>query len=609
MNHSPQRSWHVSVASIVASFVALFFNATARAAGPDGPIPVRVVQTDGQWKLLRGDKPYFIKGAGGGGSKPLLTECGGNSFRTWGIGSETERELDEAQKLGLTVTVGIWLGHKEQGFRYDDPQAVQKQFDDAKKAVLKYKDHPALLMWALGNEMEVNDDSPEMWKAIQELAKMVHEVDPAHPTMTVIAELGSNKTQQIHQRCPDIDVVGINSYGGGASLAERYRKAGGIKPFVVTEFGPPGTWEIKFNAFGAAPELTSTEKAKFYRATYEQSVLGAPGLCLGSYAFTWGHKIEATATWFGLLLPDGSRLAAVDTLQELWTGKAPTQLCPSINKLALTGPDEVSRGATVTAAIVEIGGLASKETQIEWALFHEQSSYALDGTGSKPTADYPDAIATNGQPHVSVTMPNSGGVYRLYCYVHDGQKRAAVGSLPIKVKGPASLAKAAVPKLPLVVYADEQPATPFTPSGWMGNAKSISMESDCTDNPHSGKTCLRVGFDKRDDWGSVVWQHPANDWGDLPGGYDLTNAEKLVFWARGKTGGEKVKFGYGLLGIEKKYHDSSKVEQEYTLTKEWKEYTIDLGEKELTRIKSGFLWNLAGQGQPVEFYLDDIEYR
>ena len=608
MNQSPLRCWLPSMGLIVVTLAVWLIDATASAADPLKPIAVRVVQTDDRWKMLRGDKPYFIQGAGGGGPKSLLAECGGNSFRTWGVGPETDRELDEALKLGLTVTVGIWLGHKEHGFRYDDPPAVQKQFDDAKQAVLKYKDHPALLMWALGNEMEVHDDSPEMWEAIQELAKMVHEVDPAHPTMTVIAELGSDKTQQIHQRCPDIDVVGINTYGGGASVAERYRKAGGTKPFVITEYGPPGTWETKLNSFGAAPEKTSTEKAQFYRATYEQSVLGAPDLCLGSYAFTWGHKIEATATWFGLLLPDGSRLAAVDTLQELWTGKAPAQHCPSINKLILTSPDEVSRGVIVTAE-VELDREVSDETQIEWALFHEQSSYALDGTGSKPTSEYPDAIVINGQPQVSVTMPNSGGVYRLYCFVHDGQQRAAVGSLPIKVKGPVALAKAAVPKLPLVVYADNQSTPPFAPSGWMGNARAISLEDDCTDNPHSGQTCMRVRFNQENDWGSVVWQHPANDWGDQPGGYDLTNAEKLVFWARGKSGGERVKFGYGLLGIEKKYHDSSKAEQEVTLTQEWKEYTIDLSEKELTRIKSGFVWNLAGQGQAVEFYLDDIEYR
>jgi hypothetical protein len=132
---------------------------------------------------------------------------------------------------------------------------------------------------------------------------------------------------------------------------------------------------------------------------------------------------------------------------------------------------------------------------------------------------------------------------------------------------------------------------------------------DCTDNPHASKHCIKVTYSDPANWAGVIWQHPANDWGDKPGGYDLSGAEKLTFWARGAEGGEKVKFGYGSLGLEKKYHDSSKEQIEVSLTRQWKEYTIDLNEKDLSRIKSGFLWSLAGQGKPLTFYLDDIKYQ
>src|SRR6266511_521872 len=75
-----------------------------------------IVRCSAGWRLLRDGKPYFIKGAGGGASKALLAHLGGNSFRTWGVGDETMRQLDEAQKLGLTVTLGIWLRHESDGF-------------------------------------------------------------------------------------------------------------------------------------------------------------------------------------------------------------------------------------------------------------------------------------------------------------------------------------------------------------------------------------------------------------------------------------------------------------------------------------------------------------
>ena len=43
---------------------------------------------------------------------------------------------------------------------------------------------------------------------------------------------------------------------------------------------------------------SSTEKASSYRRAWEQGVAGQPA-CLGGYAFLWGNKQEATATWFG----------------------------------------------------------------------------------------------------------------------------------------------------------------------------------------------------------------------------------------------------------------------------------------------------------------------
>ena len=609
---SPNPRWNDCVRGcVLLAILSPCILGTDRARAADAPASVRVqvVQRDGKWLLLRDGKPYFIKGAGGDGPKALLADCGGNSLRTWGVGADTQKELDEAQKLGLTVTVGLWLGHKDHGFRYDDPQAVQKQFDDVKRAVLKYKDHPAVLAWGLGNEMEIDNDTPALWKAVQDLARMVHEVDAQHPTMTVVAEIGGDKVRHIHQYCPDIDVIGVNSYGGGPSLAERYRKAGGTKPFVVTEFAQPGTWEVPLTAFGAAPEMTSTAKAGFYRDTYTKTVLGAPDLCLGSYAFVWGHKIEATATWYGMFLPDGSKLAAVDAMQERWSGKPPARPCPVMKKLTLDGKDQVSAGDTVKAG-VETGDAAGETVKIEWALFGEQAGYDdLQGLGKDPTPSYPEAIEKNGEPQVTLKMPRSGGVYRLYCYLRDAHGGAAVGSLPIKVAGPVALIKAAAANLPLVVYAGGQKATPYAPSGWMGDVKAIQMDLECTEQPHAGKVCLKVTFNQKDGWGGVAWQHPADDWGDKPGGYDVTGAEQLSFWARGQEGGEKVKFAYGLIGIEKKYHDSSRGEIEVTLTKEWKQYKIDLSEKELTRVKSGFVWTVGGQGKPLTFYLDEIEYK
>ncbi|HUJ09332.1 MAG TPA: hypothetical protein VL171_04840 [Verrucomicrobiae bacterium] len=109
-------------------------------------------------------------------------------------------------------------------------------------------------------------------------------------------------------------------------------------------------------------------------------------------------------------------------------------------------------------------------------------------------------------------------------------------------------------------------------------------------------------------WGGIIWQDPPNDWGDKPGGYNLSGATKLTFWARGETGGEKVKFVFGVIKREKPHFDTASGELDVVLTRDWTQYSIDLAGKDLSRIKTGFGWTVSGQGKPITFYVDDVKY-
>ncbi len=112
-------------------------------------IPVELEKTEQGWQLLRGGEPYFIKGAGGSGSLELLAASGGNSIRTWSTDGAGEI-LDQAHALGLTVTVGIWLGHERHGFDYNDEDQVREQLERAREAVLRFNVHASLLLWGFG---------------------------------------------------------------------------------------------------------------------------------------------------------------------------------------------------------------------------------------------------------------------------------------------------------------------------------------------------------------------------------------------------------------------------------------------------------------------------
>ncbi len=583
-------------------------------SGEPPPSAAGVVQlrkTGAGWELTRNGSPYFVRGAGGEGSKELLARLGGNSVRTWGV-DDLQRKLDDAHRNNLSVAVGIWLGHERHGFNYGDPAQVAKQRDAVRETILRYKDHPAVLLWGLGNEMEGYEkgDNPAIWSAVNDLARLAKSLDPHHPTMTVIAEIGGERVPCLHRQCPDIDIVGINSYAGAATLPERYRAAGGTKPYILTEFGPPGPWEVEKTRWGAAVEPSSSEKALAYRRSYQKAVLDARGLCLGSYAFIWGHKQEATATWFGMLLPDGTRLGPADVLSTFWSEKPPPNRCPVTESLTHAGPAEVDPGAVVRAKLSATDS-EGDPLSVRWVLQADPLTAKVGGDAEEVPPTFSSAIVDSDARGAEVRMPAGGGGYRLFAYVSDGRGGAAVANIPLFVRGPVQLPAGNPVKLPLVVYDEAGRVNPpYVPSGWMGNMKALKFDEKCEARPRAGKTCIRIDYTAPGAWAAIAWQNPANDFGDKPGGWDLTGAKRLSVWLRGETGTETVTIEFGILGPDKKFPDTAKGKlADITLSSEWREYVLNVpAMADMTRIKTGFVISFRGAGKPTTIYLDDCKF-
>ena len=511
----------------------------------------------------------------------------------------------DASALGLSVTVGIWLGHERHGFDYDDETQVRKQLERARQAVLRYKDHPAVLLWGIGNEMEGfgSGDNPAIWEAVNDIAAMVKKLDPLHPTMSVTAELGGGRIEGVQKRCPAIDIHGINSYGGAPSVAERYHAGGATKPYVLTEFGPPGVWEIPKNDWGAPAEPTSTDKASFYRRSYERGVTGAPGLALGSYVFTWGFKMEATPTWYGMFLPDGAPLGAVDVMTELWSGRPPANLAPTVEPMVIEGESQLDPGSEVRVRAV-IADPEGAPIRVHWVLRRESGEYTTGGDFRPVPPEVQGAVLEGRTNGARLRMPKDPGPYRLFLYAYDAAGRAATANVPLLVKGEVRT------PMPFYVYRDGFDGMPWTPSGWMGAIESLTLNGDHAANPHEGKACIQMRFvGEVGTWVGVAWQHPPNNWGDKEGGYDLSGAKYLELWARGEYSTEKISIAVGLLGGDKAHPDSGKTTAEdIRLTREWRRYRIRLKKLDLSSIKTGFVVTLSGQGSPLTVYLDSIRF-
>jgi hypothetical protein len=567
-------------------------------------IPVELRQTEDGWQLLRGGEPYFIKGAGGTGSLEKLAAAGANSVRAWSTDGVDEL-LDQAHALGLTVTVGIWLGHERHGFDYNDEVQVREQLERAREAVLRYKDHPALLLWGIGNEMEgfEDGDNPVIWKAVNDVAAMVKELDPHHPTMTVTTFVHGERIDFVHRRCPAIDIHGVNAYGGAVVLPEHLRDGGATKPFVLTEFGPVGPWEMPKAEWGAPYEQTSTDKAAFYRRAVEEGIFAAPGFALGSYAFLWGHKMEATETWFGMFLEDGARSGAVDAMSEIWSGSPPDDRVPNVEPLVLEGNAQVEPGAEISVKSV-VEDPEGGDLRVRWVLRPESGDYSTGGDFRPNLPEIGGAVLEGSAEGARVRMPEEPGAYRLFFYAWDEAGGAATANVPLLVKGTPRT------RFPVSVYEDSFQAMPWVPSGWMGSVDSLALDGDYrNDPPYEGAASIRMRYEGEFGWVGVAWQDPPNNWGDLDGGYDLSGARELELWARGEYGGERVSFGVGLIQKDKSRPDSgiTKIDG-IQLTREWQRYSIPLKKVDLSSIKTGFVVTLTGRKTPVTVYLDSIRF-
>lgn len=391
------------------------------------PVTVTVDVTHG---MTRDGQPYFVKGAGGETQLEALAARGANSLRTWST-DNLEKTLDEAQKLGLTVSAGIWLESECSWFSYAKPEDCAKQTERVRQQVMQFREHPALLAWGLGNEAEGDGTNAAYWQQIEKLALLAKEIDPAHPTFTAVAGLSAEKAQGLNEHTPHLDYVGVNTYGGLFSLREHLVKIGWTRPWLLTEWGPRGFWEQPKSKSGAPLEQTSTEKAAMMRRGYEE-VIAKGGACLGSYAFVWGWKYEATVTWFGLLTQEGEMTEAVDVLEAQWRGEQPRNLAPTIQPMKDVPADALKPSAVFNAR-AEATDPDGDPLVWRWAVLPEKTSHDA-GQRPKMPAAVAGAITSTEADHAKVKAPNKAGVYRLHVWISDGQGHAATANAPFEVK-------------------------------------------------------------------------------------------------------------------------------------------------------------------------------
>jgi len=396
---------------------------------------VQIVSKQGNWQLLVENQPFFIKGVVGHTYLEKVKAYGGNSVR---IGSRKE-ELDMAQKLGLKALVNLSASSERYGFDYNNAAEVQKQLEKAVEIVRKTKDHPAVMMWAIGNEIDwIPGNKPyntKLWDAINDIAKAIKAIDPNHPVMTVIGTSSMKKIAEVVRQCPDLDLLGINTYGDIYTLPDTLKKYGWTKPFVIAEWGPDGYWEVPKTAWGAPYEQTGREKLNCYEQKYRKAIEN--GQCLGSYVFYWFHKQETTHTWFSMFDENERETPLPKLMKQLWTGQRDANLAPVVDSMNIDKfvryQDIKLKAGSEHKALVTASDPDKDALTYNWEIRPEAVYASYAGQGEKTPPVLPGLIQQQGKTIVFKT-PSEKGAYRLFVYVTDGNNQFSSANLPFLVE-------------------------------------------------------------------------------------------------------------------------------------------------------------------------------
>ena len=246
-------------------------------------------------------------------------------------------------------------------------------------------------MWGIGNEVEAElADDALVWPAIEEAARLVKSLDPAHPAMAVLAEAGGDKVRRLAERAPSIDVLGVNAYGDGLlSMPDRVRAQGWTGPIVVSELGALGQWQAGRTAWGAALEPSSTAKADALR----RYVPAIATKTAGHLVFLWGHKQEVTPTWHSLLLQSGEWTEAAEAMAQAWNGHDAGRQPRAAHRAHRDGSC-----AGVAASRNRTGDRSRRidpdgdAIAVEWTVMAESTDLKLGGDAEARPAEFPRAV-------------------------------------------------------------------------------------------------------------------------------------------------------------------------------------------------------------------------
>lgn len=227
-------------------------------------------------------------------------------------------------------------------------------------------------------------------------------------------------------------------YGDIINLEQRLADAGYEGPYLVTEWGATGHWEMPETNWGSPIEQSSTEKADAIRKRYERAILSDPANCLGSYVFLWGQKQERTPTWYGLFTEKGENTEAINVMEYLWTGEWPEHMAPKIINAEIKDKggrfDNVRlKENTVYTAIVDFDYSGDCDIDARAEILPEPVELSDGGDFEQRPQTIEGLVLSATPSEIIFRSPSMNGAYRLFVYISDGNSNTGTINIPFFV--------------------------------------------------------------------------------------------------------------------------------------------------------------------------------
>ncbi|WP_169746469.1 discoidin domain-containing protein [Demequina oxidasica] len=459
-----------------------------------GTSHVEVVPYGEGWRLEVNGDPYTVRGLTWGPDfstadhyMPTLAAMGANTTRTWGTGPDTATLLDSAANKGVRVIMGFWLvpgggpgsgGCVSYQGASDYKTEVRAHILDQVNA---YKSHPGVLMWSVGNESilgmgdcysgaELEAERNAYTTFVNDMAIEIHAIDADHPVSSTDAWTGAWAYYKANS--PDLDLLQLNSYGDVCNTAQVWEDGGYDRPYIITEGGADGEWEVPDDINGIPDEPTDIEKGAAYVDSWK-CIMEHKDKGLGATFFHFGTEGDFGGVWFNVLPGDNKRLGYY-ALAKTWGKNIDAMNTPpEMYSMEIPGSTSIEAGQkfTVKTDVVDPDG-----DDINYVMF--LNSKYINGAGGLAQVDFNEISPGTFE----ATAPETLGVWKVYVFAEDGNSNVGVDTRSIRVVAPQVTGTNIAEGKPATASSFDPYNGDFTPKQAFDGNPATRWSSDWNDN-------------------------------------------------------------------------------------------------------------------------------